>query len=94
MAFFGPYNVGTHDRPGVRIRLKARMLKAEEMETPLYGCVTRSPSKANYGRLRTVHHQTHHQMLLRCLGWRERKREDRTLSYAYTLRTQDGLRER
>ena len=48
MAFFGPYNVGIHDRPGVRIRLKARMLKAEEMETLLYGCVTRSLSKAKY----------------------------------------------
>ena len=59
-----------YDHPGVYLHLKVRMLNAEEKETLLYGCVTRSPSKANYGRLRTVHHQTHHQMLLRCLGGR------------------------
>ena len=62
----------------MRLRLKVRMLKAEVLETLLYGCVTWSPSKADYGRLR----KTHHQMLLRCLGWRKRKREDHVLSYA------------
>ena len=79
-----------YDHPGVYLHLKVRMLNAEEKETLLYGCVTRSPSKTDYDRLRKVHHQ----MLLRWLDWRERKREDRTLSYAYTLRTQDRLRER
>ena len=48
------------------------------METLLYGCVTWNPSKADYDRLRNVHHQ----MLLRCLGWRKRKREDHILSKA------------
>ena len=47
------------------------------METLLYGCVTWNPSKADYDRLRNVHHQ----MLLRCLGWRKRKREGNILSY-------------
>ena len=37
-----------NDRPGVRIRLKARMLKAEVMETLLYGCVMWSLSKADF----------------------------------------------
>ena len=49
---------------------------------PLYaqgtGEFTWSPSKADYDRPRKVHHQ----MLLRCLGWRKRKREDHILSYA------------
>ena len=83
-----------HYRPGVRLLLKVRTLKAEEMETLLYGCVTANPTRADYGRLRKVHHQTHHQMLFRCLGWRKRKSEDRTLSYAYALRTQGRVRER
>ena len=36
------------------------------------------PEPADYDRL----HNVHHKMLLRCLGWRKRKGEDRTLSYA------------
>ena len=36
--------------------MKVRMLKAEVLETLLYGCVTWSPSKADYGRLRKAHH--------------------------------------
>ena len=77
-----------YDRPSVRIRLKVRMLKAEVLETLLYGCVTWSPSKANYDRLREVHHQ----MLLWCLGWRQRKREDHILSYANALLRTDSER--
>ena len=57
------------------------MLKAEVLETLLHGCVNWSPSKADYGRLRKVHHQ----MLLRRLGWLKRKREDHILSYANAL---------
>eukprot|EP00904_Undaria_pinnatifida_P014240 jgi/Undpi1/9947/HiC_scaffold_28.g12401.m1 len=53
-------------------------LKAEMIETLLYGCVTWSPNKPDYDWLRRVHHS----MLLRCLGWRKRKRDDHTLSYA------------
>ena len=75
-ACFGRYKMETYDRPGVCLRLKVRMLKAEVMETLLCECVTWSPSKADYDRLRNVHHQ----MFLRCLGWRKRKREDHILS--------------
>ena len=53
-----------YDRPSVRSRLKVWMLKAEVLETLLYGYVTWNPSKADYDRLRKAHHQ----MLLRCLG--------------------------
>ena len=70
-----------YDRPHVRLLLMVRMLKAEVMETLLYGCVTYSQSKADYDRIRKVHHQ----MLLRCLGWRKRKREHHILSYVNAL---------
>ena len=69
------------DRPGVRLRLKVRLLKAEVVETLLYGCMTWSLNKSDYDRLRRVHHS----VLLRCLGWRQRKRDDHTLSYADVL---------
>jgi len=85
-ACFGRYKMEIYDRPSVRLRLKVRMLKAEVLETLLYGCVTWSPSKADYDRLRKVHHQ----MLLRCLGWRKRKREDHILSYANALLRTDS----
>ena len=66
-----------YDRPGSRLRLKARLLKTEVVETLLYGCMTWSPKKPDYDRLRRVHHS----MLPRCLGWRKWKRADHTLSY-------------
>ena len=51
------------------------------IETLLYACVTWSPNKPDYDRLRQVYNY----MFLRCLGWRERKRDDRILSYADAL---------
>ena len=68
-ACFGRYNIESYDCPSMRLRLKVRMLKANVLETLLYGCVTWSPSKADYGRLRKAHHQ----MRLRCLGWKMRR---------------------
>ena len=62
------------------------MLKAKVLETLLYGCVTWSPSKAYYGRLQKAHHQ----MLLRFLDWRERKRKDHILSYANAFPSTDS----
>lgn len=40
----------TFDRPGVHLLLKARMLKAEVLETMPHGggCVTWSPNPADY----------------------------------------------
>ena len=70
-----------YDRQGVRSRLKMWLLKAEVVETLLYGCMTWSPKKPGGDRLRRVHRS----MLLRCLGWRKRKRDDHTLSYADVL---------
>ena len=77
-ACFQQYKMEIYDRPGVRLRLKVWLLKAEVIETLLYGCMTWSPKKPEYDRLRRVHHST----LLRCLGWRKRKRDDHPLSYA------------
>ena len=36
---------------GVRLRLKVQLLKAEVVETLLYGCTTWSPNKPDYDRL-------------------------------------------
>ena len=47
-ACFGPYKMEIYHRPSVRLSVKVQMLKAEAMETLLYGCVTRSLSKAKY----------------------------------------------
>ena len=80
-ACFQRYKMEICDRPGVRVRLKVRLLKAEVVEILLYGCMTWSPNKPDYDRLRRVHHS----MLLRCLGWRKRKRDDHTLSYVDAL---------
>ena len=85
-ARFGRYRIEIYDRPSVRLPLKVRMLTAEVLETLLYGCVTWTPSKADYGRLRKAHHQ----MLLRCLGSRKRKRENHILSYANALLRTDS----
>ena len=57
------------------------MPEAEVVETLRCGCMTWSPRKPDYDRLRRVHRS----MLLRCLGWRKRKRDDHTLSYADSL---------
>ena len=78
---FQRYKMEIYDRPGVRVRLKVRLLKGEVVETLLYGCMTWSPNKSDHDRLRQVYHS----MLLRCLGWRKQKRDDHTPSYADAL---------
>ena len=80
-ACFQRCKIEIYDRPGGRLRLKVRMLKAEVVETLLYDCMTWSPKKPDYDRLRRVHHS----MILRRLEWRKLKREDHTLSCADAL---------
>ena len=80
-ACFQRYKMEIYDRPGVRLRLRVRLLKAEVIETLPYGCMMWNPNRPEYDRLR----QGHHCMLLRCLGWRKRKRDDHILSYAHVL---------
>ena len=57
------------------------MLRAEVLETMLYGCVTWSPCACHYGTLRRAHHS----FLTRCIGWRKDDRDDYLISYLDTL---------
>ena len=45
-ACFGRYKMEIYDRPSVRLRLKVRMLKAEVMETLLYGACHVEPEQS------------------------------------------------
>ena len=80
-ACFRRYKMEIYDRPGAHLRLMVRLLNAEVIETLLYVCMTWSRNKPVYERLRRVHYS----MILRCLGWRKRTRDDHTLSYADPL---------
>ena len=69
-------------RPTERsLELKIRMLKAEVLETMLYGCATWSPRACHFDTLR----QAHHRFLTRCIGWRKHNRADHPISYLDTL---------
>ena len=58
------------------------MLKAEVIETMLYGCVTWGPTVAHLAMLRKAHHR----LLLRCIGWNRKRRDGyHMLSYADAL---------
>ena len=63
------------------LTLKVRMLKAEVMETLLYGCVTWTLGKEYFTDLRTAHHR----FLLRIIGFRRRQRTDH-LMYTKALK--------
>ena len=49
---FRKYTLELYDRPSAPLELKIRMLRAEVLETMLYGCVTWSPRVCNYDTLR------------------------------------------
>ena len=78
---FRKYTLELYDRPSAPLELKIRMLRAEVLETMLYGCVTWSPSACHYNTLRRAHHR----FLTRCIGWRTNKRTDYPISYLDTL---------
>ena len=78
---FRKYTLELFDRPSSPLELKIRMLRAEVLETMLYGCVTWSPRACLYNTL----HRAHHKFLLRCIGWRKRNRADHPISYLDTL---------
>ena len=58
------------------------MLKAEVMETLLYGCVTWTLGKEHFAELRTAHHR----FLIRIIGFQRRQRPDHLMSYAKALK--------
>ena len=45
---FRKYILELYDRPSAPLELKIRMLRAEVLETMLYGCVTWSPRAGHY----------------------------------------------
>ena len=78
---FRKYTLELYDRPRAPLELKTRMLRAEELETMLYDCVTWSPRACHHNTLR----QAHHRFLTRCIGWRKHNRADHPIPYLDTL---------
>ena len=78
---FRKYTLELYDRPSAPIELKTRMLRAEVLETMLYGCVTWSPRVCHYDTLRRAHDR----FLARCIGWRTHNRANHPISYLDTL---------
>ena len=76
------YSRELYDRPTAPFLLKVRMLKAEVMETMLYGCVTWTLGQQHFAKLRTAHHH----LLLRIIGFERRQRTDHLMSYAKALK--------
>ena len=76
---FRKYTLELYDRPSALLELKIWMLRAEVLETMLYGCVTWSPRACHHDdTLRRVHHS----FLNRCIvGWRKNNRADVPISY-------------
>ena len=71
-----------YDMEAAPFALKVRMLKAEVMETLLYGCVTWTLGQEHFAELRTAHHK----LLLRIIGFQRRQRTDHLMSYAKALK--------
>ena len=78
---FRKYTLELYDRPSAPLELKIRMLRAEVLETMLYGCVTWGPRACHYDTLRRAHHR----FLTRCIGWRKHNRAAHPISYLDTL---------
>ena len=62
------------------------MLRAEVLETVLYGFATWIPRACHYDTL----HRAHHSSLTRCTGWRKNNHADHLLSYLGTLMNTGG----
>ena len=78
---FRKYTLKLYDRQSAPLELKIRMLRAEVLETMLYGCVTWNPHACHYDTLRRAHHR----FLTRCIGWQKHNRVDHPISYLDTL---------
>ena len=78
---FRKYTLELYDQPNAPLELKIRMLRAEVLETRLYGCVTWSPRACHYDTLRRAHHR----FLTRCIGWQNHNRADHPIFYLGTL---------
>ena len=84
------------DRPRAPWRLKVGLFRPEAMEALLYRCMTWAPRRDHYRFLR----RTHHQLLLRLIGYRRERSTYRQLSYAQALKktgcqsVEDTIRQR
>ena len=78
---FRKYTLELYDRSSAPLELEIRILRAEVLETMLYGCVTWSPRACHYDTLRRAHHS----FLTRCIGWRKHNRADHPISCLDTL---------
>ena len=78
---FRKFTLELYDRPSAPLELKTRVLRAEILETLLYGCVTWSPRACHYGTPRRAHDR----FVTRCIGWRKHNRADHPISYLDTL---------
>ena len=79
---FKRYKQELCDRPKASLLpLKARMVRSEVVEAPLYRCATWTPLKGHYTKLRT----THHRMLIRILGAWCKSPNKRIISYKDAL---------
>ena len=78
---FRKYTLELYDRPSAPFELKIRMLRAEVVETMLYGCGTCSPRACLYDTLRRAYQR----FLTRCIGWRKHNRADHPIFYLDTL---------
>ena len=79
---FKRYARELYDCPKTSLLLpKAQMVRSDVVEALLYGCVTWTPLKGHYTKLRT----THHRMLLRILGAWCTSPNNCILSYKDTL---------
>ena len=78
---FRKYTLELYDRPSAPLELKIRMLRAEVLETMLYGCITWSPRACHYDTLRRADHR----FLTRCIGWRKHNRADHPISDLDTI---------
>ena len=78
---FREYTLELYDRLSAPLELKIRMLRAEVLETMMYGCVTWSPCACHYDTLCRAHHR----LLTRCIGWQKHNRADHPIPYLNTL---------
>ena len=77
------YTQELYNRPKASfLPLKPRMVRSEVGEALLYGCMTLTPLKGHYNKLRTKHHR----MLLRILGAWCKSPNERIISYKDTIR--------
>ena len=75
------YSRELYGQPKVTLALKTRMVKAEAIETYLYGCSTWTLRQEHYAKLRTVHHR----VLLRIIGAQRKRPHHRKTSYNRAL---------